>query len=86
MSVKKRISSLVRGPNTGHSTRQLGSAKKTYKKVKLDCTEEEIEYNWLQFKNELDEIYKNESKSKYASQQPYDLIDMYLKPKIDNIK
>lgn len=86
MTVKKRIASLVRGPNQGHQTRQRGSSKKTFKRAKLDCTEEEIEYNWTQFKGELDNIFQRDSHAKYADHDPLDLIDLYLKPKIDNIK
>lgn len=86
MTVKKRISSLVRGPIQGHQARRKGSPKKTFKKAKLDCTEEEIEYNWTQFKQQLDDIYQNENQPKYSGHDPLDLIDLYLKPKIDNIK
>ena len=57
MTIKKRISSLVRGPNQGQQTRQQASAKKVPKRPRLECTEEEIEANWTAFKSQLDEIY-----------------------------
>lgn len=45
-----------------------------------------MELNWQGLKQELDNIYQHDNNSKYANLDQLDLIDLYLKPKIENLK
>lgn len=70
------------GPNRGHDFRQQGSPKKTFKKIKYECTEDEIEAQWTLFKNQLEDVFNNQNSEKYDTMDPDYLIDTYLKPKL----
>ena len=55
----------VPGPKMGQHMRARGTPKKTFKKIKPECTEEEIERQWLNFKQRLDDIFINEDSPMY---------------------
>ena len=74
------------GPMEGHDRRTRGSRKKAHKRVKLECTEEEISNQWEQFKSKHVDIFENRGSDKYGDRDPNYVIDLYLKPHLTNIK
>jgi hypothetical protein len=70
---------------SGHNNRARGSPQKTFKKPKLDLTEEEMLFHWTNFKNKLEEIFEDKQ-HRYENEDPLFLVDIHLKPHLKNIE
>jgi hypothetical protein len=73
------------GPLAGHFERSIGSPRKTIKKAKLECTEDEIHYQWTTFKKELDSFLLDPSSEKYQNESHFFIIELYMRPHLKNI-
>ena len=72
------------GPMKGHQFRAQGSPKKTFKRVKIEISEEELNNQWTQFRQKLDEIY-NDDLDNHQEDSLF-FVDSNLKPYLKNIE
>lgn len=72
------------GPINGHQFRARGSPKKTFKRVKIEVSEEEINNQWTQFRQMLDDIYNNDLDN--MKDDSLFFVDQNLKPYLKNIE
>ena len=71
------------GPHSGSKARVQRSQKKSMKKLKLECTEEEIHDQWTKLKMQLEDFYSNPEK--YEGENDFFIVDIYFKPYLKNI-